>query len=279
MRPTDQSSTTEITSRLRKIIETEFNDGDRLPSEVKLAESLGVSRPKLREAFGQLWQAGLIEKKWGVGTIVRKRHDLADYKRSVLLPLPHIRSATALIRESGQEPSASDVSIRLSCADSIVGQLLDIGEGDEFWIIDRVVRANKLPVQRTIDAVPAVIEGVNFDASGFDALNNTLLSMFQAQLKSTLAKSDGRLSVVPAPKDTADALEIREDEPTLLAEYTTYTDRGTIVSYTTNWYLPSRIDMRFSAERPAAIDFRDSILRSPEKHMPPTSISSHLSQL
>ncbi len=279
MRSMDQSSTTEITTRLRKIIETEFNDGDRLPSEVKLAESLGVSRPKLREAFGQLWQAGLIEKKWGVGTIVRKRQDLADYKRSVLLPLPHIRSATALIRESGQEPSASDVSVRLSSADSVVGQLLDIGEGDKFWIVDRVVRANKLPVQRTIDAIPALIEGVNFDATGFDALNNTLLSMFQDQLKSTLAKSDGRLSVVPAPKDTADALEVREDEPTLLAEYTTYTDRGTIVSYTTNWYLPSRVDMRFSAERPAAINFRDSILQSSEKHMPPTSISSHLSRL
>ena len=49
------------------MIEADFEEGDRLPSEVKLSESLGVSRAKLREAFGCLWQAGLIEKKWGGG--------------------------------------------------------------------------------------------------------------------------------------------------------------------------------------------------------------------
>ena len=82
------------------MIEADFEEGDRLPSEVKLSESLGVSRAKLREAFGCLWQAGLIEKKWGgggVGTIVRKPKDL----KPVVVPLPYIRSAPNLIRECG----------------------------------------------------------------------------------------------------------------------------------------------------------------------------------
>ena len=144
------------------MIDADFEDGDRLPSEVKLSETLGVSRAKLREAFGSLWQAGLIEKKWGVGTIVRKPKDL----RPVVVPLPYIRSAPNLVRESGLIPSVSDVAIEKGAADATVADLLNIPAGTDYWLIDRVVRADDAPIQRTIDAVGANIEGKPFERFG-----------------------------------------------------------------------------------------------------------------
>jgi GntR family transcriptional repressor for pyruvate dehydrogenase complex len=50
--------------------------GDPLPSERRLAEVLGVSRPAVREALQRLAQAGLIEVRQGDTTTVR------DYRRS-----------------------------------------------------------------------------------------------------------------------------------------------------------------------------------------------------
>lgn len=46
--------------------------GSRLPSEVALAEQLGVSRPSVREAMIALETAGLIEVRTGDGTYVRR---------------------------------------------------------------------------------------------------------------------------------------------------------------------------------------------------------------
>ena len=257
------------------MIENDFEDGDRLPSEVKLSEILGVSRAKLREAFGILWQAGLIEKKWGVGTIVRKPKD----EKPVVVPLPYIRSAPALIRESGQDPSVSELSIVHGPADATVADLLDIPCESEYWLIDRVFRADEVPVQRTIDAVCSVIEGVKFDASGFDVHTNTLVAMYQDQLKSKLSRSDGRLTVVPAPADTARRLGLREGDPVLLVEYSTYSDRGTIISYSVTWYNTARVDIRFAAERPDAMDFLGRVPKVAQKPLPPARVSSHLSAL
>lgn len=44
--------------------------GERLPSERDLAEKLGVSRPSLREAIGELADAGLLASRAGSGVFV-----------------------------------------------------------------------------------------------------------------------------------------------------------------------------------------------------------------
>ena len=50
--------------------------GDPLPSERRLAEVLGVSRPSVREALGRLGHAGLVDVRQGDATTVR------DFRRT-----------------------------------------------------------------------------------------------------------------------------------------------------------------------------------------------------
>jgi len=50
----------------------EFKVGEKLPSEQAMAESIGVSRPSIREALGALRIVGIIETINGVGTVVKK---------------------------------------------------------------------------------------------------------------------------------------------------------------------------------------------------------------
>lgn len=44
--------------------------GERLPSERELSEKMGVSRPSLREALGELQEGGLLESRAGSGVYV-----------------------------------------------------------------------------------------------------------------------------------------------------------------------------------------------------------------
>ncbi|MCA3749647.1 MAG: winged helix-turn-helix transcriptional regulator, partial [Rubrobacter sp.] len=65
----------QVESQLREaILSGTFRSGDRLPSELELAKSFGVSRTTVREALGSLASAGLISKVPGAsgGSFVRR---------------------------------------------------------------------------------------------------------------------------------------------------------------------------------------------------------------
>ena len=61
-----------VASQIMEAIRSgEFKVGDKLPSEQAMAESIGVSRPSIREALGALRIVGIIETINGVGTVVK----------------------------------------------------------------------------------------------------------------------------------------------------------------------------------------------------------------
>src|SRR3954453_17057059 len=66
---------------LDEVVEGEIGAGEPLPSERRLAEVLGVSRPAIREALQRMTQTGLLEVRHGGATMVR------DFKRYAGLDL------------------------------------------------------------------------------------------------------------------------------------------------------------------------------------------------
>jgi GntR family transcriptional repressor for pyruvate dehydrogenase complex len=80
---------------LDEVVGGELNAGDALPSERRLAELLGVSRPAVREALQRLSQAGLVEVRHGGSTTVR------DFRTTAGLDLlPRL-----LVRDGQLDPS------------------------------------------------------------------------------------------------------------------------------------------------------------------------------
>jgi DNA-binding FadR family transcriptional regulator len=77
------------------VLSGEMQPGDPLPSERRLAEVLGVSRPAVREALKQLTAAGLVEIRQGDTTTVR------DFRRHAGLDLlPRL-----LVRDGELDPA------------------------------------------------------------------------------------------------------------------------------------------------------------------------------
>ena len=54
--------------------------GEKLPTEMALAESLGVSRPVIREALARLRADGRIETRQGAGAFVADRNKIAAFR-------------------------------------------------------------------------------------------------------------------------------------------------------------------------------------------------------
>src|SRR5215467_10108886 len=72
---------------LTDVLSGEMRPGDALPSERRLAEVLGVSRPAVREALKRVSAAGLVEVRQGDATTVRdfRRHAGLDLLPRLLM--------------------------------------------------------------------------------------------------------------------------------------------------------------------------------------------------
>ncbi|WP_408897535.1 FadR/GntR family transcriptional regulator [Nocardioides sp. R1-1] len=66
---------------LDDVVDGELPAGEPLPSERRLAEVLGISRPAVREALQRIAQTGLVEVRHGGATLVR------DFRRAAGLDL------------------------------------------------------------------------------------------------------------------------------------------------------------------------------------------------
>src|SRR6266496_4847296 len=79
------------------VVSGEFAPGESLPSERKLAEVLGVSRPAVREALQRVAQAGLVEVRQGDATTVRdfRRHAGLDLLPRLLQPRGELNLSVA----------------------------------------------------------------------------------------------------------------------------------------------------------------------------------------
>lgn len=69
-----------VTSIQTQIATGRLAPGTRLPSEVILAESLGVSRPVLREGLARLRADGFVTSRRGAGLVVADRPGLGTFK-------------------------------------------------------------------------------------------------------------------------------------------------------------------------------------------------------
>jgi DNA-binding FadR family transcriptional regulator len=138
-----------------EVLTGEMRPGQALPSERRLAEVLGVSRPAVREALKRLTEAGLVEVRQGDATTVRdfRRHAGLDLLPRLLirageLDLSVVRSILETRLHNG--PKVAELAAQRR-GPELAGQLDDavqslVGEDDPvecqrwaltFW--DRVV--------------------------------------------------------------------------------------------------------------------------------------------
>lgn len=62
----------------RQVREGEYQPGDNIPSETRMAKEYGIGRPTVRQAMDLLVRKGLVERKRGSGTYVREQKPSVD---------------------------------------------------------------------------------------------------------------------------------------------------------------------------------------------------------
>ena len=238
-----QARYVQIAELLRgRIADGQYPLGSRIPTENELAQSLGVSRPTVRQALDLLAREGRLTRVKGSGTFVAQPKLVHESTSFVTGYREESRKNNRVLR-------TRVVCIQTEKAGDKVGDALRI-RGDE--LVTRLVRIRNLenlysnaPVVYTTLYVPLKLfpemPEMDFtDTSFYEALDARGLSVVHASRK---------LEVAMPPAEVAAGLEITIFEPTAFITSQGYTQNGQVVEYTESYYPASRSSFQIEINR------------------------------
>jgi GntR family transcriptional regulator len=214
--------------QLSRII-SNTESGERLPSEPKLAEELGVSRATLREVMRTFETRGLLQRKQGVGTFVI--HPTNVFESG----LENLVSLETLAGKIGLEVSVGELVIEKHPAESELADLLGLEMDDPVIRISRTILTENRPVAFLIDNVPAdllAVADVREDFSG------SVLDLLIQHENIPLASSRCNITAMRATSEVASALDIQRHDPLLVFSSQLYSSEGRVIDQSFSYFIP-----------------------------------------
>jgi DNA-binding FadR family transcriptional regulator len=207
---------------LAELLDGEFGPGQALPSERRLAEVLGVSRPAVREALQRLSHAGLVEVRQGDATTVRdfRRHGGLDLLPRLLAPAGQLDLTVA----------RSILEARLHVGPKIA-ELAALRGGPGLGVpLNEAVAAlaaDDDPVsqqRRALDFWHLLVDGA--DSIAFRLMFNGMLSAYEPAIEALAVVMSAEVERVEAYQAVADAViagngELARDRAEELLSYAT----------------------------------------------------------
>ena len=203
--------------------------GDRLPTEPKLAQQLGVSRATLREAMRTFETQGLLLRRQGVGTFVVRPTQVLESGLEVL------ESIDTLARRTELPVSPGKINVEQRPATSEECTILGLEPGCMVVSVSRVILAEGRPVAYLVDILPEEIlspEEVNQGFSG------SVLDLLIKRGEPQLVNSHCEIAAVAADPKIAKALHIQRGDAILKFDSRLFALDGKVVDCTYSYFLP-----------------------------------------
>lgn len=192
------------------INENKLKPGDQLPTEIELAEKIGVSRLTLREALNALKNEGIIHSTQGRGTFLSCRCDqIRDVLNTCL-------SITRMISDSGFQAGTSVFERSIVEADEIVARKLDIPTGAGVVCCTRVRLADGKPVGYTKDFLAPKLTPQFLSTTPTEDFS--MDRFLKEECKIELGVSLTEMIPIVATEFLADCLEVELGQPLMLLQ-------------------------------------------------------------
>lgn len=220
-------------SRLRSVWAEAVERGEGLPGEQTLAEVLGVSRPRLREALVRLEEEGLIYRRHGAQTAVNRaaleisaRFDRQSDFRETL-------------RAAGFVPQQDLILAERVVLSPTEAATFEVPEGSEGMRIVKRWRADGVPAQVAVDLFPLLGDEGPFDV-------NEALFTLVARLRGEAVRWEVAVpGAVNASGDLARWMEVDEGTALLTLECVGVTPSGVRAFTTLEHFRPQVVRQGF----------------------------------
>jgi GntR family transcriptional regulator len=213
-----------------------YEPGQRLPSQVELAEQLGISRATLREALQDLERRRVIRSKHGVGTFVAP-----NYGQYIEGGLERLESVLKMASKQDLTPTIRELEVEEDRADQELVEKLSVPYGSRTTVVRRTIAIDGIPVAYMVDEVPAsLLASHHID----DSFRGSVLDLLIERLKLSDAWAVSDISAVTATDFLTDRLELVSDKSLLLLEEVLYDGEGTPRSFSRNYFISEHFRFR-----------------------------------
>jgi GntR family transcriptional regulator len=244
----DQPAHTRIGHWLEHLIVSRtLAPGDKLPSEVDIANALGVSRMTLRQALSAIEAKGLIDRRRGRfgGNFVAAPRFEFDHASlpgfTEQMRRLHVEAGAQVLRATTHRPAAD------------VRQALGLGRGGQVHEILRARLANGEPIVLEEAYLPAAIFPGLLSADLTDSLY-ALMHEYNASPHS----ADEELEATQANDQQAEILGIQPGSPLLLITRTSFTSDGVAVEFSRDYHRSDRARIRIKSRVDSGSPARDA---------------------
>lgn len=209
-----------LTSRL---VDGYWKPSESLPSEMALAEELGVSQGTVRKALNQMVAEKLLERQQGKGTYVAEHTQEDSLFRFFRLREPNGESLipeTKILSSSRRAPSAVERA-----------QLNLVGKG-------KVVELVRL---RFLQGEPTTVEKIIQPLSIFPDIDkepempNSLYTLYQEKFEISIVSARDELHATRLPKEYASDLKLAAGSPVLMIERASINIDGRVVEWSQSY--------------------------------------------
>ena len=213
-----------------------MSPNEKLPSERDLIEEFGFSRPTIQKALSDLENEGIIYRKPRQGSFV------AD--RRLHKSLDSLQSFPEDLRSSGDIPSTRLIDFEILEASETVARKLQMKVGDPVYYLGRLRHKNGDPIIYDYSYyAPFAIK----DASCEVLVDSIYSFMEKKGMKISMAEKT--VDAILPPKEIADALELRKDEPVIKIEMIAYLSDGRPFEYTLSHKNPKKYLLEIKSYR------------------------------
>ncbi len=231
----------------RLIVSRILKPGDKLPSEVEIANALGVSRMTLRQALGSIESKGLIDRRRGRfgGNFVAAPRFEFDHASlpgfTEQMRRIHVEAGAKVLGAATRRPTAD------------VRQRLVLNRGDQVHEILRARSANGEPIVLEEAYLPAAIFPGMLSAN----LTGSLYAIMREYDASPFS-ADEEIEATPATEQQAEILGIDAGSPLLLITRTSFTQEGVAVEFSRDYHRADRARIRIKSRVDAQTRARDA---------------------
>jgi GntR family transcriptional regulator len=202
--------------------------GDRLPSEPRLAEQLGVSRATLREAMRTFETQGLIRRRQGAGTFVVGKAPILESGLEVL------ESIQTMAMRMGASVRVKDLKVETVSANEKQAGKLGVPLETPLTRVSRVISTTDRPAAYLIDILPATFLSIGEFPKNFKG--SVLDFMLERGDLPTVARVG--VNATSAKPEVAKALEIQRGDVLLRLSSRIYLASDEVVDYSLGYFLP-----------------------------------------
>lgn len=202
-----------------RLVEGHWKPSESLPSEMALAEELGVSQGTVRKALNQMVAENLLERQQGKGTYVAEHTQASSLFRFFRLREPNGESLipeTRVLSSERRTPTAQErVQLKL--------------EGK-----CQVVELRRL---RFLQDEPAILEKIIQPLSVFPDIDkeleipNSLYTLYQEKYGVSIVSVNDELRATQLPKAYAKPLGLAAGSPVLMVERSSISIDGRVVEW------------------------------------------------